>query len=82
MISFQYHGDAQQLLDAVRVFAPAVSLGGVQSLIERPASMTHASIPDGTRRRKGIPDNLVRLSVGIEDQADLVADLEAAMRTC
>lgn len=82
MISFEYRGDAQKLLEDVRVFAPAVSLGGVQSLIERPGSMTHASIPAETRRRRGIADNLVRLSIGIEDPVDLVADLEAAMRPC
>jgi cystathionine gamma-lyase len=76
LISFEYLGDVQQLLDDVRVFAPAVSLGGVQSLIEQPASMSHAAV----RHRRGIGDELVRLSIGIEDPADLVADLRTAMR--
>ena len=82
MISFEYRGDVQRLLADVRVFAPAVSLGGVQSLVECPASMTHCSIPAEERRRRGIGDNLLRLSIGIEDPADLVADLEAAMHPC
>ena len=80
MISFEYRGDVQQLLNDVRVFAPAVSLGGVQSLIEHPATMTHAAIPAEVRRRRGIGDDLVRLSIGIEDSADLVADLATAMQ--
>jgi cystathionine gamma-lyase len=83
MIAFAYRGDPRGLLERVRVFAPAVSLGGVQSLIEHPAAMTHASLPEEARRSaSGIPDNLMRVSVGIEDPEDLVADLEAAMRTC
>jgi len=80
MISFEYLSDVGKLLDRVRVFATAVSLGGVQSLIEAPASMTHASVPADTRRRRGISDSLVRLSIGIEDPADLVEDIHAAMR--
>jgi cystathionine gamma-lyase len=74
VISFEYLGDVDTLLERVCVFAAAVSLGGVQSLIEAPASMTHRGIAGG------IPDNLVRLSIGIEDPADLVKDLETAMR--
>jgi cystathionine beta-lyase/cystathionine gamma-synthase len=80
LITFEYQGDVQQLLHDVRVFAPAVSLGGVQSLIEHPASMTHAAIPADVRRRRGIGDDLLRLSIGIEDPADLVADLVTAMQ--
>jgi cystathionine gamma-lyase len=80
MISFEYLGDAGRLLERVRLFAPAVSLGGVQSLIECPASMTHAPLPARTRRRRNIGDDLVRVSVGIEDPADLIDDLTAAMR--
>jgi cystathionine gamma-lyase len=75
MISFEYRGDPKRLLAAVRVFAPAVSLGGVQSLIECPALMTHAALP--VDRRPGA--RLVRLSVGIEDPDDLIADLHAAL---
>jgi cystathionine gamma-lyase len=80
VISFDYLGDVQRLLDRVRLFAPAVSLGGVQSLIECPAAMTHAQIPPLERRRRGINDNLVRLSIGIEDPADLMTDLFDAMK--
>lgn len=80
IVSFEYRGDIEQLLHDVRVFAPAVSLGGVQSLIEHPASMTHAAIPAGVRRRSGVRDELVRLSIGIEDPADLVEDLTTAMQ--
>jgi cystathionine beta-lyase/cystathionine gamma-synthase len=58
----------------------AVSLDGVQSLIECPASMTHAAVSVETRRRRGIADNLVRVSIGIEDPDDLVVDLTDAMR--
>jgi cystathionine gamma-lyase len=64
----------------VRLFAAAVSLGGVQSLIECPAFMTHAAIPSETLAAGGITDGLVRLSIGIEDPVDLLADLRAALR--
>ncbi len=63
----------------MRIFALAESLGGVESLIEHPAIMTHATIPAETRAALGIGDSLVRLSVGIEDQADLRDDLAAAL---
>ena len=79
IVSFEYLGDPGELLERVRVFAAAVSLGGVQSLIECPASMTHASMPAAGRRQRGVSDSLVRLSIGIEDPADLVADLTAAV---
>jgi len=71
---------ARRMLERCRLFALAESLGGVESLIEHPASMTHASIPAEQRRKTGIDDGLVRLSVGIEDAGDLIADLEAALR--
>jgi cystathionine gamma-lyase len=82
MISFDYLGDTAKVLNEVKVFAPAVSLGGVQSLIECPASMTHASVPREERERAGISDNLIRLSIGIEDPRDLIADIRAALRPC
>ncbi|NMC72149.1 MAG: cystathionine gamma-synthase [Myxococcales bacterium] len=69
---------ARAILRAVRVFACAESLGGVESLIEHPALMTHASLPAGQRRALGITDDLLRLSVGIEHVEDLRADLEQA----
>jgi cystathionine beta-lyase len=64
---------------AVRVFSLAESLGGVESLLGHPASMTHASIPKDERERSGITDSLLRLSVGIEDEQDLISDLELAL---
>lgn len=79
MISFDLKGDlrqASEFLKALRVFACAESLGGVESLAEHPAIMTHASIPAENRRALGIADGLIRLSVGLEDVDDLWADLE------
>jgi cystathionine gamma-lyase len=79
MISFELAGSLQQaaaFLRALRVFACAESLGGVESLAEHPATMTHASLPAEARRAVGIGDGLIRLSVGLEDPADLVGDLE------
>lgn len=70
---------AKKLLHGTRLFALAESLGGVESLIGHPATMTHASIPKETREARGIVDGLVRLSVGIEDSDDLVADLSGAL---
>jgi len=69
----------RRFLEAVRIFALAESLGGVESLIEHPAIMTHATIPAETRARLGIGDGLVRLSVGVEDLEDLRADLRQAL---
>ncbi|HZE92151.1 MAG TPA: PLP-dependent transferase, partial [Rhizobacter sp.] len=69
----------RRFLEAVRVFALAESLGGVESLIEHPAIMTHATLPAETRAALGIGDALVRLSVGIEDVDDLRADLAGAL---
>jgi cystathionine gamma-lyase len=82
MITFFIQGDLAQarvFLEKVRLFTLAESLGGVESLIEHPAIMTHASIPAATRQQLGIHDNLVRISCGIEDLADLQADLEQAL---
>jgi cystathionine beta-lyase/cystathionine gamma-synthase len=64
----------------VNIFALAESLGGVESLIEHPAIMTHASVPTEQRKVLGISDSLVRLSVGIEHTDDLLADLEQALK--
>jgi cystathionine beta-lyase/cystathionine gamma-synthase len=66
-------------LERCRIFALAESLGGVESLIEHPAIMTHASVPADVRDRLGISDSLVRLSVGVEDVEDLAADLRQAL---
>ncbi|MFD3263739.1 cystathionine gamma-synthase [Phenylobacterium ferrooxidans] len=70
---------SRSVLEKTRLFTLAESLGGVESLIEHPAIMTHASIPADTRRRLGIHDGLIRLSVGIEDADDLIADLDEAL---
>jgi cystathionine gamma-lyase len=83
MLTFVLRGGlpaARAFLEAVRVFACAESLGGVESLIEHPAIMTHASVPPETRRRLGIADGLIRASVGIESAEDLVEDLERGFR--
>ena len=71
--------ECRRFLESVRIFALAESLGGVESLVDHPAIMTHASVPTDVRAKLGIADNLVRLSVGIEDVADLQADLERAL---
>lgn len=71
--------DARRCLERCEVFALAESLGGVESLIEHPAIMTHASVPAERRAELGISDQLIRLSVGIEDVDDLIADLDQAM---
>lgn len=70
---------SRRMLEKTRLFTLAESLGGVESLIEHPAIMTHASIPADIRQRLGIHDGLVRLSVGIEDADDLIADLDEAL---
>ncbi|MFG0273789.1 MAG: trans-sulfuration enzyme family protein [Phycisphaerales bacterium] len=82
MITIFLKGDlntARAFLEKVKVFALAESLGGVESLIEHPAIMTHASVPPEQRTALGISDTLVRLSVGVEDCDDLIADLEQAL---
>ncbi len=81
MLSFQLKGGMERckrFLKKLRVFTVAESLGGVESLIEHPASMTHASVPKSTRMERGITDNLIRMSVGIEDIEDLLRDLRMA----
>ncbi|MFN0124024.1 MAG: trans-sulfuration enzyme family protein [Blastocatellia bacterium] len=70
---------ARTVLDNVRICTLAESLGGVESLISHPATMTHASVPEDKRRLLGITDGLVRVSVGIEDVEDIIADLDAAL---
>ena len=71
--------EARSFLERVRIFALAESLGGVESLIEHPAIMTHASVPAEKRGALGISDQLIRLSVGLEDLDDLVGDLDQAL---
>lgn len=72
--------NARMVLKSVRLCSLAESLGGVETLISHPASMTHASVPAETRQKLGITDGLVRMSVGIEDVSDLLADLDQALR--
>ncbi len=82
MISFRIRGggeEAERFLTSTRLFTLAESLGGVESLAEHPAKMTHGSIPEAERAILGIGDNLIRLSVGVEDVEDLVADVEQAL---
>lgn len=83
MISFNFKGnkmeDALETVKKVKVFALAESLGGVESLIGHPAKMTHAAIPKEEREKSGVVDSLIRLSVGIEDADDLIADLKQAL---
>src|SRR5216683_1606252 len=82
MVSFQFKGtyaDIVQLVRRFTVFALAESLGGVESLVSHPASMTHGSIPKDIRESRGLTDTLLRLSVGIEDKEDLMRDLEQAL---
>jgi len=83
MVSFDLHDNsyeaAEKILSATHLFALAESLGGVESLIGHPASMTHASIPKEERLKVGLTDSLIRLSVGVEDADDLIADLQSAI---
>ena len=71
--------DALHFMENLHVFTLAESLGGVESLCCHPATMTHASIPSAERAANGLKDTLIRLSVGIEDSDDLIADLEQAI---
>ncbi len=73
-------GQSKKFLSSVKIFSLAESLGGVESLIEHPAIMTHASVPASVRKELGIHDNLIRLSVGIENCDDLIKDLEQALK--
>jgi cystathionine gamma-lyase len=70
---------SRRMLEHCRLFALAESLGGVESLIEHPATMTHASLPPQVRAELGISDGLIRLSVGVEDVEDLIAELRRAL---
>ena len=83
MVSFDLHANsfemAEKVLTGTHLFSLAESLGGVESLIGHPASMTHASIPKEERLKVGLTDSLIRLSVGIEDADDLIEDLEKAL---
>lgn len=82
MVSFDLHGsydDVVKFLKKLKVFALAESLGGVESLVNHPEKMTHASVPEELRRKLGIGPTLVRLSVGVEDPKDLLRDLEQAL---
>jgi cystathionine gamma-lyase len=83
MLSFTLKNDSQEkaktLMESVELFSLAESLGGVESLINHPASMTHASIPKEERIKGGLTDSLIRLSIGVEDVEDLIADLEQAL---
>jgi cystathionine gamma-synthase len=82
MLSFELEGGRDAIapfLDGLRCFSLAESLGGVDSLVAHPATMTHAAMAPEARRAAGIGDGLLRLSVGIEDAGDLCADLEAGL---
>jgi cystathionine beta-lyase/cystathionine gamma-synthase len=81
MVSFEVADEAKALrtLERLKLFALAESLGAVESLAEHPARMTHASMPLSERERAGVGNGLIRLSVGVEDVADLIADLESAL---
>jgi len=81
MLSFEVADEAKALrtLERLKLFALAESLGAVESLAEHPALMTHASVPASERKRVGVGDGLIRLSIGVEDVADLIADLESAL---
>jgi cystathionine beta-lyase len=83
MVSFKLKDESQQaaftFLESTKVFALAESLGGVESLVNHPATMTHASIPEPQRLKIGITDSLIRLSVGIEDINDLLEDIKQAL---
>jgi cystathionine gamma-lyase len=84
MVSFDLKADTSDAAKAVlrkfRMFSLAESLGGVESLVGHPATMTHASIPREERLKVGLTDSLIRISVGIEDFEDLKADLEQALK--
>jgi len=83
MISFSLKGNKQEeafkIASSMKVFSLAESLGGVESLVNHPATMTHASIPKEERDKAGVVESMLRLSVGIEDIEDLLADLKQAL---
>jgi len=82
MISFELNGGfaaGEKVMNSVKLCQLAVSLGGVESLIQHPASMTHLTMGEAARKSAGITEGLVRLSVGIEDVNDIISDLEQAL---
>ena len=82
MCSFYIKGDLKKtdkFMQSLKVFTLAESLGAVESLIECPAIMTHGSVPPEHRKMLGIDDNMVRISVGVEDEADLIDDMKQAL---
>jgi cystathionine gamma-lyase len=81
MVSFEVEDEAKafRTLERLKIFALAESLGAVESLAEHPARMTHASIPAAERKRSGVGEGLIRLSIGVEDVGDLIADLDQAL---
>lgn len=82
MVSVEFNltlEESKKLISNFKIFSLAESLGGVESLVDHPASMTHASIPKEEREKMGLADGLVRLSVGLEDKKDLIADLQTAL---
>ena len=83
MVSFKLKDESKaaafKFLESTKIFTLAESLGGVESLVSHPTTMTHGSIPESERLKIGITDSLIRLSVGIEDEEDLLADLEHAL---
>ena len=84
IISFYLNGNlnmTKKFLESCKIFALAESLGGVESLIEHPGIMTHASVQKKIREELGILDNFIRISVGIEDAEDLINDLDEAMKS-
>jgi methionine-gamma-lyase len=85
MISFGLKGGYEagmKLINSVKLCTLAVSLGGIETLIQHPASMTHSSVPKKEKEEAGITDDLIRLSVGCEAYEDLKADLEQALEKC
>jgi methionine-gamma-lyase len=83
MLCFELKGGleaGQKLMNSVRLCTLSVSLGSTDTLIQHPASMTHANMPIEVREKTGITDGLVRISVGIEDERDIIADLDQALR--
>ncbi|XP_078051205.1 cystathionine gamma-lyase [Augochlora pura] len=82
IISFYLKGDSKKFLQSLKIFTLAESLGGFESLAELPSVMTHASIPEEIRAELGITDQLIRLSVGLETESDLIDDLDQALKAC
>jgi len=84
MITFYLKGgikESRQFLSSLKIITLAESLGGVESLIEHPALMTHVSVPEKLREELGIKDNMIRISCGIEDVEDLINDIQNSLNT-